>query len=269
MRITITIIFILSFAGVAWCQESDVYNKRRARNDSLWQDRNQFLSDPIFADSTYQDSVFNIYEGLWACVKIVRNYDGDIKIPKYQDLLLSDGKAWGLDYPCSWNGNVENIHFRNDSVFFNEDRVYIEKKPIEFRGDTLVIFSDKKHEKSHFYVKKEYEPEILASLKAKGFNPTCFQGKWELAHIEDNQSGSWAVREGSFDRVPRILNFDESQVIIDGMLLSTLDHPEIKFEIVQYDRIYSEVDGHMSYLLIKELNKINGIAYYYEYGLMR
>jgi hypothetical protein len=155
MRITITILFILSFASSAWCQESDVYEKRRARNDSLWQDRNQFLSDPIFADSTYQDSVFSIYEGLWECVKIVRNYNVDIKTPKYQDLLLSDGKALPLDYPCSWTGQEEDVHFRDDSIFFSADRVYIEKKAIEFRGDTLVIFSHEKHGKSHFYIKKK------------------------------------------------------------------------------------------------------------------
>lgn len=263
---------ILIFALVVIsCKNSNTQSEEVSiltKKDSLWLKRNAFLSDPTFHNQKYQESEFKKYEGLWTCVKTIQNRDGKTEFPKYIDLLFAEEKAWALDYPCSWNMQTyaEDVYFRNDSIFFStKDRVYIEKSQIEFRGDTLVIFGDNYGGGSKFYLKKQYDSTVLATLKEKEFNADCFKGKWELVVIGDGASDTWIIKDGYLDHVPRILDFSETEFIVDDMQLISINDTNIKFKILQYDRNFSEYYGEDAFLWIMELEAINGIEYHYSY----
>lgn len=257
------LVIIFAFVVVS-CKNSI----KQVETDSLWLKRNTFLSDPTFNDINYQKSEFEKYDGLWTCVKTIRSKDRKTEFPKYTDLLFSEGKAWMLDYPCSWNMQwyAEDVHFRNDSIFFStKDRVYIQKSKIEFRGDTLVIFEDNYGGESNFYMEKQYNPTTLAELKEKEFNEACFNGRWKLTEIGDGGSESWVIKDGYLDHVPRILNFSKTEFLVNDMYLQSTNDPDIKFEILQYDRHFSERYGEDAFLWIKELKEIDGIEYHYLY----
>jgi hypothetical protein len=236
------------------------------KKDSLWVERNTFLEHPIFHNKAYQENEFSKYKGLWTCVREERNKENKVTTPKYLDLLFANGKAWMIDYPCSWNmqGYAEDVHFRNDSIFFSTaDRVYIEKKQVEFRKDTLVIFGTNNYDESNYYLRKPFESIILAELKKKQFNEECFLGKWELTQIGNGYSDTWVIQDGFLDHVPRELDFSSQKFNINRIYLTSAANQNIKFEILQFDRSYSEHYGEESMLWIKEIKEIDGIEYHY------
>ncbi|MFT5819641.1 MAG: hypothetical protein ACI8ZM_000866 [Crocinitomix sp.] len=247
-----------------------VYKRRDARNDSLLKVRNDFLGHPAFKDSIYQDSLFQTFEGVWKCVRTEQPIYDKINNPHYLDVYFAKGKMWYLDYPCSMDGYNEDVHLRNDSIFFStNDRVYIEKKRVEFRGDTLCILSDRKHAVLSYYTQQDLDTTILSELMIKRFNPTGIQGKYELAHIENNESDDWAITDGFLDHVPRLLNFDSEAIKIDGKYLLTGPKFQTKFEIMGYTRFYNKLEGEVAYIDLKELEAINGIEYYYSYEMIK
>ncbi len=179
-------------------------------------------------------------------------------------MLFAEGKAWLLDYPCSWDMQdyAETVHFRNDSIFFStSNRVYIEKKQIQLKNDTLAIFGTNDYDESHYYVRKSFDNKTLLELKSKGFNEKCISGRWVLTDIGDGYSDNWVIQDGFLDHVPRELEFGSEQYIIDGKYLVNDLNRRVKFEVHQFDR-YS---GEESMLFVKELDKINGIEYHYTY----
>jgi hypothetical protein len=86
-----------------------------------------------------------------------------------------------------------------------------------------------------------------------------------LIDIGNCASDSWAFEDGNFPRVPRVLNFAENKVVIEGIYLYTVDQPEIKFKITHFSRWYDEKEGYIEYLSIEELKDIKGIKYCYDY----
>lgn len=265
----ISILIFFFTSSLIWSQnQNDVLKIRKAKEDSLWQVRNDFLNDSIFIDLNYQDSLFKAYEGLWKCVKIEENRYATVKYPTNRDILFSENKMWYLDYPCSMDGYKEDVHLRNDSIFLSTPyRVYIEKKRIEFRSDTLVIFSDRIHGQSKFYLKKEYDEQLISELREKRFNSTCIQGDWSLASINDGGSDEWVIKDGYHTHVPRHINFESGDVKIQGIYLITSDLPIGKFEILQFSRYFDEKYGETGILEVKELEKRNGIHYHYSFEL--
>lgn len=236
------------------------------RKEALWLERNSFLEHPIFHDKTFQETEFNKYDGLWTCIREERNSDEKVTTPMYLDLLFDEGKAWMIDYPCSWNmqGYAENVHFRNDSIFFStEDRVYIEKKQIEFRGDTLVIFGTNDYDESNYYLKKSFDSTTLAELKKKRFNSECISGKWQLTQIGNGRSDTWKIQDNFLEHVPRELDFDSPTFNTNGIYLTNSSNQDVKFEILQFDRSYSEHYGEESMLWLKEIKEIDGVEYHY------
>ena len=237
-----------------------------SKKDSLWFKRNQFLSHPIFLNDVYQDSIGTIYHGLWRSVKIENNRTGKVEIPENRDRFIGDSKYYWMDYPCNTQGYYTDIHFRGDSVFFStEDRVYIEKKRIEFRGDTLVIFGTNKWDEAEFFIKVEHDQKTISELKKKGFNSKCLNGVWKLHGITDGRSDSWVIDEKILPHIPREFNFKEDSISFNGQNLIFSSDTIVSLEILQYNRGYSAEDGFLETLWLMEHYEINGIQYHYDY----
>ncbi len=237
-----------------------------------WKEKKVFLSDSVFLDDDFQKNEFAKYEGLWSCVREERNSDGEVVFPKYCDLLLSDRKAWRLDYPCSWTmqNYFEDVYLKNDSIFFStKDRLYIERKKIQIKNDTLVIFGAENYDESKYYVRKAYDSLTLSNLKLKGFNEKCILGKWELKIIGDGASQTWVISDGFLDHVPRNINFSLKEFTMkDGYLLNTKNQ-QTRFKILQFDRSYSNYYGEETFLTVKELQEIDGVEYHYDYDKIK
>jgi hypothetical protein len=260
--IALPILILISCSGGA---ESNFVSEQTSREDSLRQVTMQFLNHPVFKDQDYQSKEFQKYEGLWNCLKIVRHRDNQVKFPKYSDLLFSEAKAWPLDYPCSWTHKSlsDDVFFRNDSIFFShENRYFADGFRIEFSSDTLILAG---FYETTYYLRKPYDSLILADLKEREFNEKCFTEKWELYQIDSGLSDTWSIKDGFLDHVPRQLDFSTNEFVVEGIYLTSTTNPNIKFEIIQFDRSFSEFDGESSFLNIKEMNEIDGNMYFYSY----
>jgi len=267
------VITLLSTVLIAYSfstgRESTISSKHNLnyKDDSLWQERNNFLSHPVFQNQSYQDSILDIYQGLWRCVKTVRNRDGKVEYPNFMDRFITDSKFHWIDYPCSSNGYYTDIHFRNDSIFFSrENRVYIEKKKIEFKEDTLVIFGTKKSDEYEYFIRVEYDTTIISKLNKYSYNHQCIEGTWELDMIGDGGSDSWVIQDGYLEHVPRKIDFSDKKFRFDGEYLVNTSNPEIKFQVLQFDRgMYYPEKNPGDFFAVRELKKIKGIVYYYHF----
>ena len=142
------------------------------------------------------------------------------------------------------------------------------KKGVKLHGETPCVLSDLKYDKSTYYVCQKMDRLILSVLMENIFNPACIQGTFELAHIDNHQSDSWAITDGFLAHIPRTLNIDSTNIKIEGKYLLIGSKPQVKFEIDSYDRYYDKLEGEVAYLDLKELEPINGIQYYYSFEML-